>query len=149
MLAKGATGNRNAGLAVDGNDVNDISCSITGVGDIRPWWKVQLAYPVWVTHVELTNKRTWGKYTWFFTRFELKSISMSLTQMYDTMVYMYLPAKNRTEICFFIDRWSSACPICVYFEVSQFQRFFKKRPLVFKRKFEKRLIWGPLSAWHF
>ena len=51
-----------ASLAVDGNAVDDSSCSITDVGDLHPWWKVQLAYPVWVTHVELTNRRISGEY---------------------------------------------------------------------------------------
>ena len=48
--------NHPAGKAVDGNAVDDISCSITADSDYNPWWKVQLAYPVWVTHVELTNR---------------------------------------------------------------------------------------------
>ena len=42
-----------ASRAVDGNNV--LTSSSTDDGDVRPWWKVQLAFPVWVTHVEITN----------------------------------------------------------------------------------------------
>ena len=42
--------------AVDGNVVDDSSCAITNTGDYKPWWKVQLAYPIWVSHMELTNR---------------------------------------------------------------------------------------------
>ena len=45
-----------ASKAVDGNHVADSSCAITNAGDYNPWWKVQLIYPIWVTHVELTNR---------------------------------------------------------------------------------------------
>ena len=38
-----------ASKAVDGTD----SFSATGRYDFRPWWKVQLAYPVWVGQVEI------------------------------------------------------------------------------------------------
>ena len=41
-----------AGLAVDGNAE---SFSITGDRDFHLWWKVQLAYPVWVTHVHICS----------------------------------------------------------------------------------------------
>ena len=46
--------------AVDGDDLNDSSCTATETGDYNPWWKVQLAYPVWVTHVEITNREPAG-----------------------------------------------------------------------------------------
>ena len=50
-----------AGRAVDGN-VNDPSfVSHTDYGDFHPWWKVELAYPIWVTHVEITNTAENGK----------------------------------------------------------------------------------------
>ena len=52
-----------ASVAVDGNTVDDFSCSITGTGDFKPWWKVQLARPTWITHVELTNRRFSGDYS--------------------------------------------------------------------------------------
>ena len=42
-----------AGRAVDGDTVN--TASWTDNGDLQPWWKVHLAYPVMVTHVEITN----------------------------------------------------------------------------------------------
>ena len=41
-----------ANKAVDG-DIN--SHSMTNIGDRHPWWKVRLAYPVWVTQVDITN----------------------------------------------------------------------------------------------
>ena len=49
-----------ASKAVDGNAVDDISCTATDDGDYSPWWKVQLAYPIWVTHVEITNRKREG-----------------------------------------------------------------------------------------
>ena len=49
-----------ASKAVDGNAVDDSSCAITNTGDYKPWWKVQLAYPISVTHVELTNRQPSG-----------------------------------------------------------------------------------------
>ena len=45
-----------ASLAVDGNNVDDSSCTATDIGDYHPWWKVELDYPIWVTHVEITNR---------------------------------------------------------------------------------------------
>ena len=42
-----------ADWAVDGDTVN--TASSTGYGDLQPWWKVQLAFSVLVTHVEITN----------------------------------------------------------------------------------------------
>ena len=42
-----------AGRAVDGDTVN--TASSTDFGDLQPWWKVHLAYPVLVTHVEIIN----------------------------------------------------------------------------------------------
>ena len=42
-----------ASYAVDG----DVSTySVTVGGEFHPWWTVQLAYPVWVTRVEIINK---------------------------------------------------------------------------------------------
>ena len=41
-----------ASMAVDGDIA---SFSMTAGGDIQPWFKVELAYPVWVTRVEIIN----------------------------------------------------------------------------------------------
>ena len=41
-----------ASNAVDG-DVDTFSA--TNDYDFQPWWKVQLAYPVWVSQVEITS----------------------------------------------------------------------------------------------
>ena len=41
-----------ASNAVDG-DVG--TYSVTSDDDFQPWWKVQLAYPVWVSQVEITS----------------------------------------------------------------------------------------------
>ena len=46
--------------AVDGNAMDDTSCAITYDADYNPWWKVLLAYPIWVTHVEITNRQVAG-----------------------------------------------------------------------------------------
>ena len=54
-------GNMVAELAVDGIADNDTSLSHTASGDSSPWWKVQLAFPIWVTHVEVTNRLHRGK----------------------------------------------------------------------------------------
>ena len=51
-----------ASKAVDGESVDELSCSITGIGDYQPWWKVELANVSWITHVEITNKRDSGEY---------------------------------------------------------------------------------------
>ena len=50
---------RVASLAVDGNMANDL-CSHTGP-DYQAWWKVHLAFPVWVTRVEIANRHDMGK----------------------------------------------------------------------------------------
>ena len=50
-----------AGKAVDGISDDESSISHTLDGDYHPWWKVELAYPIWVTHVEITNRLDWGK----------------------------------------------------------------------------------------
>ena len=63
---------REAGLAVDGNVVEDHS-SCTAKWDSNPWWKVQLAYPVWVTHVELTNRIDFGEYAYLFNNFHINN----------------------------------------------------------------------------
>ena len=44
---------RGASRAVDGT----LARSWTHPLDSHPWWKVQLAHPVWITHVEITNYR--------------------------------------------------------------------------------------------
>ena len=51
-----------ASKSVDGDAVDQESCSITNTADLKPWWKVQLAYASWITHVELTNRNDSGKY---------------------------------------------------------------------------------------
>ena len=45
-----------ASKAVDGIADKDASLIHTAYGDYAPWWKVQLAYPIWVTRVEITNR---------------------------------------------------------------------------------------------
>ena len=50
-----------ASEAVDG-DLSENSVSGTDTGDLTPWWKVQLAAPIWVTHVEIHNRAMFGKY---------------------------------------------------------------------------------------
>ena len=50
-----------ADRAVDGIATTDASASETEEHDLRPWWKVQLAYPVLVTDVGITNRHNWGK----------------------------------------------------------------------------------------
>ena len=47
-----------ANRAVDG-DIS--SAALTGGGIRHPWWKVQLAYPVWVTRVEIIGVIHKGK----------------------------------------------------------------------------------------
>ena len=47
----GAGSNWEASRAVDGDTTTS---SATDDGDFKPWWKVQLVYPIWVTHVEIT-----------------------------------------------------------------------------------------------
>ena len=39
----------------NGVDGDISSVATTAVGDLHPWWKVQLAYPIWVTRVEIIN----------------------------------------------------------------------------------------------
>ena len=41
-----------ADKAVDGDET---TLSHTNINDPRPWWKVCLAYPIWVMHVEIFN----------------------------------------------------------------------------------------------
>ena len=48
-----------ASVAVDGITDNYL-CSHTG-HDYHSWWKVQLACPVWVTHVDIANRQEAGK----------------------------------------------------------------------------------------
>ena len=50
-----------AGKAVDGIATTDKSISYTEEHDLRPWWKVQLAYPILVTHVGIRNRHNFGK----------------------------------------------------------------------------------------
>ena len=49
-----------ASKAVDGNAVDDTSYTATDDGDFNPWWKVQLANLIWLSHVELTNRQLAG-----------------------------------------------------------------------------------------
>ena len=49
-----------ASIAVDGSIDGD-AYSHTNYGDYHPWWKVKLAYPIWVTHVEITNREDMGE----------------------------------------------------------------------------------------
>ena len=55
------SGNGEANKAVDGIAENDRSYIHTELGDNAPWWKGQLAYPIWVTHVEITNRIQFGQ----------------------------------------------------------------------------------------
>ena len=50
-----------AGKAVDGNASNISSISHTLDGDHHPWWKVEVAHPIQVKHVEITNTQALGK----------------------------------------------------------------------------------------
>ena len=50
-----------AGKAVDGISDDESSISHTLDHDYHTWWKVELAYPIWVTHVEITNRLSWGR----------------------------------------------------------------------------------------
>ena len=61
-----------ASKAVDGNAEYDNSSSITGPGDYRPWWKVELANTSFVTHVKLTNRKHSGEYGEVSGRHEFK-----------------------------------------------------------------------------
>ena len=49
-----------ANNAVDG-DISSVAA--TAIGDFNPWWKVQLAFPVWVTQVEIINSVYKGENT--------------------------------------------------------------------------------------
>ena len=53
--------NTEARCAVDGIVDGDQSISHTRRGDHHPWWKVKLAYPIWVTHVEIVNRYNSGQ----------------------------------------------------------------------------------------
>ena len=50
-----------ADKAVDGNVNDPSSLSHTALADYSPWWKVELAYPMRITHVEITNTLRNGK----------------------------------------------------------------------------------------
>ena len=52
-----------AGKAVDGNADDDSYVLHTLGNDYHPWRKVELAYPIWLTHVEITNSLLWGRNT--------------------------------------------------------------------------------------
>ena len=71
-----------ADLAIDGDA--ESSCSVTDYWDFHPWWKVQLAYPLWVTHVELTNRKDRGEYIYKYicqsTYLKAKSFFQALAQ---------------------------------------------------------------------
>ena len=47
-----------ASRAVDGDEATS---SHTSHDDYKPWWKVELAYPIRVTHVAITNRHANGK----------------------------------------------------------------------------------------
>ena len=47
-----------ASKAVDG-DENTLSH--TQNGDLNPWWKIHLAYSVWVKYVKIVNTDNYGK----------------------------------------------------------------------------------------
>ena len=49
-----------ANRSVDGITVGDV-CSHTDPQQIPTWWKVGLAYPIWVNHVEITNRINAGE----------------------------------------------------------------------------------------
>ena len=53
------SGGHEAGKAVDGNAT---TISHTLNGDLRPWWKVKLANPIWFNNVEINNREHKGKY---------------------------------------------------------------------------------------
>ena len=53
---------RGAQKAVDGV-LGDHSVSITNPGDPSPWWKVHLDPGLCVTHLVITNRRSFGKLT--------------------------------------------------------------------------------------
>ena len=53
-------GNGRANIAVDGITKGD-GGSHTKDGDYHPWWMVHLAYPIWVTDVEITNRIRFGQ----------------------------------------------------------------------------------------
>ena len=54
-----------AQFAVEGA-LDDWFCAISDLGDFSPWWKVELAHPIWVTHVKLTNRRLFGRLEYSF-----------------------------------------------------------------------------------
>ena len=53
---------RGADKAVDDIAEGDASHTHTRHGDNAPWWKVQLAHPIWVTRIEITNRITLGQH---------------------------------------------------------------------------------------
>ena len=48
-------------IAVDGIAEGD-ACSHTDTNQYPSWWKVWMAYPIWVNHVEITNRQFSGEY---------------------------------------------------------------------------------------
>ena len=52
---------RSASKAVDGDEA---TLPHTELDDSRPWWKVRLAYPIWVTNVEIVNTDDNGNRKW-------------------------------------------------------------------------------------
>ena len=54
-------GSFHASKAVDGDNVTDNSFSATDE-EYHPWWKVQLDTKIWVTSVEITNRKSQGMY---------------------------------------------------------------------------------------
>ena len=51
-----------ASKAVDGIAGSDVSFTCTRSADLHPWWKVDLAFPIWVIFVEITNRINSGKH---------------------------------------------------------------------------------------
>ena len=82
-----------AGKAVDGISDDESSMSHTLDGDYHPWWKVELAYPIWVTHVEITNKLSHGK----------KYLEIKL----DINRERYIDCDDELFMCYF-----DVCPCC-------------------------------------
>ena len=76
-----------AGKAVDGISDDESSISHTMRVDYHPWWKVELAYRLWVTHVEITNKLLRGK--------ECVEIQLSMNRIW------YVDREDELFICYF------------------------------------------------
>ena len=64
---------------MDGDTVN--TASSTDYTETQPWWKVQLAYPVWVTQVEITN-HDFNKGEYLNTIISIISLNREMTWKY-------------------------------------------------------------------